>query len=137
MVQGFIWHFRLHDHEGHSVKEEVELLKKRGFFRIYFKKKYYDLNEDQVKFPKSKKDIKVVVDRFKVSKGEMREKLSDSIEVTFKEGENRIVLINADTNEQHEFNKFYECCGVRYEEPEPQIFFVQQSVWGVSRLPGI
>ena len=114
--------FPLHQHEGHSVQEEIELLKKRGFFRVYFKNTFYDLNEDQVKLPKSKKEIKVIVDRFKVSKGEVREKLSDSIEVTFKEGENRIVLINADTAEQQEFNKFYECCGVKYEEPEPRFF---------------
>ena len=114
--------FPLHQHEGHSVQEEIELLKKRGFFRVYFKNTFYDLNEDKVKLPKSKKEIKVIVDRFKVSKGEVREKLSDSIEVTFKEGENRIVLINADTAEQQEFNKFYECCGVKYEEPEPRFF---------------
>ena len=114
--------FPLHDHEGHTVKEEIELLKKRGFFRIYFKNKFYALNEGEIKLPKSKKEIKIIVDRFKVSKNEVREKLSDSIEVTFKEGENRIVLINADTNEQQEFNKFYECCGVRYEEPEPRFF---------------
>ncbi|HEX7357633.1 MAG TPA: excinuclease ABC subunit UvrA [Ignavibacteriaceae bacterium] len=114
--------FPLHDHEGHSVKEEIELLKKRGFFRIYLNKKFYDLNETEVKLPKNKNDVKVVVDRFKVSIGQVREKLSDSIEVTFKEGENRIVLINADTDQQYEFNKFYECCGVRYEEPEPRFF---------------
>ena len=114
--------FPLHDHEGHSVKEEVELIKKRGFFRIYFNNTFYDLNENEIKLPKSKKDIKVVVDRFKVSKGEVREKLSDSIEVTFREGDNRIVLINADTNKQQEFNKYYECCGIRYEEPEPRFF---------------
>jgi excinuclease ABC subunit A len=114
--------FPLHNHEGHTVKEEVELIKKRGFFRIYFDNKLYDLNETEVKLPKIKKDIKVIVERFKVSKGEVREKLSDSIEVTFKEGENRIVLINADTNELQEFNKFYECCGIKYEEPEPRFF---------------
>jgi excinuclease ABC subunit A len=114
--------FPLHDHEGHSVKEEIELLKKRGFFRIYFNANLYNLNEDEVKLPKNKSDIKVVIDRFKVNKGNVREKLSDSIEVTFKEGENRIVLINADTAEQKDFNKFYECCGIKYEEPEPRFF---------------
>ncbi len=114
--------FPLHDHEGHSVKEEIELLKKRGFFRIYFNNTLYDLTESEVKYPKAKKDIKVIIDRFKVSRGQVREKLSDSIEVTFKEGENRIVLINAETNEQKEFNKFYECCGIKYEEPEPRFF---------------
>ena len=52
----------------------------------------------------------------------MREKLSDSIEVTFKEGENQLIIINSDTAEEMEFNKFYECCGIRYEEPEPSSF---------------
>lgn len=114
--------FPLPDHEGHNVKEEIELIKKRGFFRIVINKKFYDLNNDEVKLPKNKKEIRVVVDRFKLVKEDVREKLSDSIEVTFKEGENRIVLINADNNEEQEFNKFYECCGVRYEEPEPRFF---------------
>ena len=113
--------FPVHDHPGKSVKEEIELLKKRGFFRLFFNKKYVDLNE-VILTPKKKDIVRVVVERFKVQKGKMREKLSDSIEVTFKEGENRLIIINADTAEEMEFNKFYECCGIRYEEPEPRFF---------------
>ncbi|MGA8263549.1 MAG: excinuclease ABC subunit UvrA [Ignavibacteriaceae bacterium] len=113
--------FPLHDHEGRKVKEEIDLIKKRGFFRIYFNGNVFDLNEE-TKLPKKKKGVRVLVERFKVQKGKVREKLSDSIEVTFKEGENRLVLINADTGEEKEFNKFYECCGIRYEEPEPRFF---------------
>lgn len=113
--------FPLHEHKGHSAKEEVEHLKKRGFFRIYNGKKLIDLNEEKNSV-KGAKDIRVIIERFKVEKGKIREKLSDSIEVTFKEGENRLVLINADTGEEKEFNKFYECCGIRYEEPEPRFF---------------
>ena len=113
--------FPLTDHEGHSIKDELELMKKRGFFRVFHKGKYIDLNENNIK-PSDKKDIKIVVERFKINKGEVRERLSDSIEVTFKEGDNRLVLINIDTNEQTEFNKFYECCRIKYEEPEPRFF---------------
>ena len=113
--------FPLHSHEGHNIKEEIELLKKRGFFRIYFNKTFFDLNEEEA-HPKKKDRISVVIERFKVQKGKVRERLSDAIEVTFKEGENRLVLINAGSGEQHEFNKFYECCGIRYEEPEPRFF---------------
>jgi excinuclease ABC subunit A len=113
--------FPLHNHPGKNVKEEIELLKKRGFFRIYFNNRFVDLNEESI-VPKKKENVRVVVERIKVQKGSMREKLSDSIEVTFKEGENRLVLINAETSEEHEFNKFYECCGIRYEEPEPRFF---------------
>ncbi len=113
--------FPLHVHEGTPVKDEIELLKKRGFFRIYFNKRMIDLNEEN-KLPGKKDDVRIVVERFKVKRGKVREKLSDSIEVTFKEGENRLILINADTGDEKEFNKFYECCGIRYEEPEPRFF---------------
>ena len=58
----------------------------------------------------------------KFKKEKIRERLSDAIEVTFKEGEDRLVLINAETGEEKDFNKFYECCGIRYEEPEPRFF---------------
>lgn len=113
--------FPLHKHEGRKADDEISLLKKRGFFRIYHKNKLIDLNEENFK-SRTKEGIYVVVERFKTSKGKIREKLSDSIEVTFKEGENRLVLINAETNEKEEFNKFYECCKIKYEEPEPRFF---------------
>lgn len=113
--------FPIHEHKGHSTNEEIDLLKKRGFFRIFTGNKLIDLNEEKFSVKKAK-DIRIVIDRFKVEEGRVREKLSDSIEVTFKEGENRLILINAETGEEKEFNKFYECCGIRYEEPEPRFF---------------
>lgn len=113
--------FPLHVHEGTTVKQEIELLKRRGFFRIFFNGNLHDINVEEV-HPKKKDEIRVVIDRFKISKDELRTRLADAIEVTFKEGENRLILINADSGEQTEFNKFYECCGIRYEEPEPRFF---------------
>ncbi|MBK8662742.1 MAG: hypothetical protein IPN18_13415 [Ignavibacteriales bacterium] len=94
-------------------------------------------------YPK-KKDITIIAERFKIKKGEMRERLSDSLEMCFKEGEQRIRVIEqldkskaepASTSKKsksstadipstniYDFNQFYECCGVRYEEPEPRFF---------------
>ena len=113
--------FPIHEHEGRSVDEEINSLSKRGFFRFWHKGNYIDLNDGEF-HPKVKKGVRVVVDRFRISKGKMRDKLADSIETTFKEGENRLSVINADTGEEKELNKFYECCGIRYEEPEPRLF---------------
>jgi excinuclease ABC subunit A len=76
----------------------------------------------QRSLPRSKKNIFVVIDRFKIKKGRVREKLAESIETTFKEGEGRLAIINADTNKIKNFTQFYECCGIRYEEPEPRFF---------------
>lgn len=113
--------FPLHSHEGHSVAEEIELLKKRGFFRILYKNKLLDLNEKQ-DLPNDKAKIRILTERFKSVKSGVRDNLADSIEITFKEGESRLVIINSETGEEFEFNKFYECCGIRYEEPEPRFF---------------
>ncbi|MDP4190992.1 MAG: excinuclease ABC subunit UvrA [Bacteroidota bacterium] len=113
--------FKIQHHEGRKPKEEVELLKRRGFFRIFLKDKVIDLNEVQPTLRK-KDDIYAIIDRFKIKKGKMRETLSESIETAFKEGEERLAIVNADTFEVTTFNKFYECCGTRYEEPEPHFF---------------
>jgi excinuclease ABC subunit A len=113
--------FPIHEHPGKTIKQEVDLLKKRGYFRIFFNNRLVDLNEEEV-YPDKKEDVRVIVERFKLMKGKARERLFDAIEVTFKEGDNRLILINADSAEEKEFNKFYECCGIRYEEPEPRFF---------------
>lgn len=113
--------FPIHAHEGRKVKEEYELLVRKGFFRIFYKDKIVNLNEVE-KFPRTKKNVYVVIDRLKVKKGKMRELFSDSIETTFKEGEGRLTVINAETNKIANFTKFHECCGIRYEEPEPRFF---------------
>lgn len=111
----------LPEHQGRSVKEEFDLLKKRGFFRIFLNNDSLLIDEIK-KLPETKKNIYIILERFKISKGNIREKLSDTIEVAFREGEGRLFLINADTNEIKQFNKFYECCDIRYEEPEPRFF---------------
>ncbi len=113
--------FPLHNHSEKSVKDEIDLIRKKGFFRIYYDNNLIDLNEIDF-IPKEKNGVRVIIERFKIIRGKIRERLADSIETTFKEGENRLVLINAETNEEQEFNKFYECCGIRYEEPEPRFF---------------
>jgi excinuclease ABC subunit A len=119
--QKFYLGFPIHSHEGRTIKEELELLKKKGYFRIYTKGEVLDLNT-KFKIPKSKNDITIVLDRFKIKKGKVREALAESIETAFKEGEGRATIINTDTNALKHFTKFYECCGIRYEEPEPRFF---------------
>ena len=113
--------FPIHSHEGRTVKEEMDLLRKKGFFRIFVKDKLVDLNETKT-LPKSKQEIIIVLDRFKIKKGKVRESFAESIEAAFKEGEGRLAIINTDTNSIKKFTKFYECCGIRYEEPEPRFF---------------
>lgn len=113
--------FPLHAHEGRSVQEELDLLKKKGFFRLFINNETVNLNEDY-KTPSSKSDIFIILDRIKVNKGKVRENYSDSIEGAFREGEGRIALIDSISGVITKFNKFYECCDIKYEEPEPRFF---------------
>jgi len=113
--------FPIHSHEGRTVKEELELLKKRGFFRVFNKNKLLDLNELK-STPRSKKNLIVVVERFRIKPGKVRQQLAESIEITFKEGEGRLAIINAENNSTINFTQFYECCGIRYEEPVSRFF---------------
>ena len=54
--------FPLHDHPGRSMKEELDALQKRGFFRIVVNGELVDLNESRYK-GRQKKDVFVLVDR--------------------------------------------------------------------------
>ncbi len=117
----FYMGFPIHEHEGRNVAEELSLLKKKGFYRIYSKKNLIDLNTSE-KLPKSKNDIFVVIERLKIKKNSIRELFADSIEICLKEGEGRIALINVETNRITQFNNIYECCGIKYAEPEPRFF---------------
>jgi len=108
-------------HKGGKIAGELSLLKKRGFFRIFVKGKLLNLNEEKTNV-KSRKNIYVVIERFKSKKESIRERFSDSIETTFREGEGRLSIIDAASGKVKNFNTFYECCGIRYEEPEPRFF---------------
>jgi excinuclease ABC subunit A len=115
--------FPLHIHENRTVKEEIEFLRKRGFYRFYIKNTFFDFSEEITLEEDCKScDIVVIVDRFKIKKGKVREQLADSIETVFKEGEGRLIVVNVNNNTSKKFNTFYECCDIRYEEPEPRFF---------------
>ncbi|MFZ1290966.1 MAG: excinuclease ABC subunit UvrA [Melioribacteraceae bacterium] len=113
--------FPMHQHEGRNVAEELSHLVKKGFYRIFYKNKLIDLNSSE-SLPKKKDNIFVIIERFKIKKGRVRELLASSIEITLKEGEGKLTIINADTNELKHFNNQYECCGIKYSEPEPRFF---------------
>jgi len=113
--------FPIHKHEGRKVAEEIALLLKKGFHRIYYKKDLIDLNTSY-KLPRSKEGLYVIIERFKVKKDRVREALADSFEITFKEGEGRLVIIDPETGNVSHFNNSYECCGIKYNEPEVRFF---------------
>lgn len=111
--------FPLHLHKDFDFQFELELLRRKGFFRVWQDGNIWDLNDKPSLTEENK--LFVVVDRFKIETN-LRERLSDSIEAAFKEGEGRITIINPENSEIKDFSNLFECCGIAYEEPEPRFF---------------
>ena len=131
--------FPMHDHAGHSLKEECDALKKRGFFRIVVNSELVDLNEREFK-AKSKKGIFVLVDRLVVRKSdkESEKRLADSIETAFSEGEGYAHALLLESGQSLRFSQHYECAndGIRYEDPDPRIFSFNNPVGACPKCQG-
>ena len=130
--------FPMREHEGHSLKEELASLKKRGFFRLVVNGELIDLNERS--YTSSKKGIFVLVDRFVLRKNEKASetRLADSIQTAFVEGDGYAMLYDLETKEQLSFNQHFECPvdHIRYEEPEPHLFSFNNPIGACPKCQG-
>jgi excinuclease ABC subunit A len=138
--------FPLHDHPGRTVKEEIDVLKKRGFFRLVIDDELIDLNESAFK-AKSKKGISVLVDRLIIRKSdnESSTRLADSVQTAFEEGSGYALVVVLESKQLLRFSQHFECTedNIRYEDPEPRLFSFNNPVGacpacqGFGRIIGI
>jgi len=117
--------FPMHEHAGRTMKEELKVLKERGFFRVVVDGELIDLNEQSFK-SKSKKDIHVLVDRLIVRKYEKEHatRLADSVQTALEEGSGYAHVYVLEKKQLLRFSRHFECIddGIRYEDPEPRLF---------------
>ncbi|MGB2869924.1 MAG: excinuclease ABC subunit UvrA [Bacteroidota bacterium] len=131
--------FPMHDHPGRSLKEELEALKKRGFFRLVVHGELLDLTAAEFK-GKSKKGVSVLVDRLVLKKGEKESetRLADSLETAFSEGSGYAGVCILDSKKELKLTQHYECPddGIRYEDPEPRLFSFNNPVGACPKCQG-
>lgn len=131
--------FPMHDHEGKTVAQELEAIKKRGFFRLVVNGELVDLNEKKFT-AKSKKDIYVLVDRYILRKNEQQSlnRLADSIQTAFIEGDGYASVFNLETKETIPFSQHFECPidKIRFEEPEPHLFAFNSPIGACKKCQG-
>ncbi len=139
--------FPFPNHENRSPKQEVDALKKRGFFRFVVNGEAIDLNEQKF-MPKEKKNIFVLVDRFVLRKKEKemghgaasdsQTRLADSIQTAFEEGEGYAAVFDLASETWLRFNQHFECPDghMRYEEPTPQLFSFNSPVGACPKCQG-
>jgi excinuclease ABC subunit A len=116
--------FPLHEHNDATLAQEIENLKKQGFFRLLYKDQLIDLNEQTLDKKAKKSDINVLVDRLIYRQNGDERRFADSIETAFKVGNGYLIIKFMENGKELKFNQHFECanCGIRYEEPDPRLF---------------
>lgn len=121
-----------------SFINNVNVLRAKGFYRLLINNEITDTNElsdkDLIKITESAgdnskdetKNLTVLIDRiaFRPIENESRTRLNDSIELAYRESEGYVTirLFDGDEFTDHEYNKYLELDGIRFEEPVPRLF---------------
>ncbi|HVG54420.1 MAG TPA: excinuclease ABC subunit UvrA [Vicinamibacterales bacterium] len=114
------------------VAETIETLRRRGFGRLlvdgpaeagHSRPSAVVFEEVDSAALKSRTHLEVVVDRLRIE-GDLRSRLTDSIETSYREGGGAAFAVNADTGERIDFSERFECrtCNIAYETPQPRLF---------------
>jgi excinuclease ABC subunit A len=105
------------------IAEMLAALRRKGFGRLYVDGAAVALEDVDPATLRDRATLQVVVDRLKVE-GDLRARLTDSIETAYTEGGGAAFAIEADTGTAHRFSERFECreCNIPYELPQPRLF---------------
>lgn len=127
--------FRLNGKSDFEFK--IRDLKSKGFYRLIIDDEITDLNETEnesaykmlIKNPDAGQkefEMQVLIDRmnFDPSDDESVSRLNDSIELAYRESDGYVTIREYEKSRftDHEFNKFLQRDGIRFEEPQPRLF---------------
>ncbi len=104
-------------------KDVLESAQSKGFARLRIDGRIVKLGQEQVTLDKkSKHDIDIVVDRIKIE-ADARARVTDSVETALREGEGKLVVLNA-KDEETAFSEKCACpkCGMSFQELSPLAF---------------
>ncbi len=137
--------FPLQQHESKSSKQEIENLKQKGFFRLIVKDEVIDLNQNPSIKDFKLDEIKVIVDRliYKADDAEQRQRITDSLEQAYAEGDGYLSLLIDESEDEkknnfkeHNFNLHLELDGIRFEVPEPLLFSFNNPIGACPKCQG-
>jgi excinuclease ABC subunit A len=109
-----------------QVLETLNTLRRRGYGRLLINGRAVAFEELDPASLRARGSLEVVVDRLRIE-GDLRSRLTDSIETSYREGGGAafaIVLPESGDPERLVFSERFECrkCGITYETPQPRLF---------------
>lgn len=111
--------------EGRNIKEQLEILQKEGYTRLYIDDKVYRIPEVLSNEKLLEKPVELMIDRLTVStEKSFVNRLADSVETAFYEGHDvcRLRIYLSDQTVVKEFSKKFEADGLKFEEPTDAMF---------------
>ncbi|RMF60415.1 MAG: excinuclease ABC subunit UvrA [Calditrichaeota bacterium] len=121
-----------------EYRDLFEEIKREGFVRVRVDGKLYSIEDDIQLNKKIKHNIEVVVDRIKISP-KIRQRLTESVEISLKMSSGLIIVENVDQAEERLFSENFSCqrCNISYEELEPRSFSFNSPYGACSHCDGL
>lgn len=112
------------------IAETLAALRRKGFGRLYLDGRAVTLEDVDLSMLKERGTLQVIVDRVRIE-GDLRARLTDSIEIAYTEGGGAAFAIQLPSPADGDsasitlrFSERFECreCGIPYELPQPRLF---------------
>jgi excinuclease ABC subunit A len=112
-----------------AIVDTIASLRRKGFARLLIDGQAVSLDDIDPSILRGRPLLQVVVDRIQLSPEDLRQRLTDSIEMAYLEGGGAAwALRNSELGIQNSefmlFSERFECrtCGIPYEDPQPRLF---------------
>ena len=117
----------------YGAQKQLELLQQQGYTRIYHNGETAEISELLKSGASLTDDYLLIIDRISVAQDEdIIARFSDSIQLTFTEGDGVCLIIDPETKKQHDFSTRFELDGMEFQVPS-ELFFTFNNPFGACK----
>jgi excinuclease ABC subunit A len=112
--------------DGSAIDATIAILRRKGFARLLIDGQAVAFDDIDPASLRTRTLLQVIVDRIQLTGDDLRQRLTDSIEMAYLEGGGAAWATgNSESGiKKLEFSERFECrtCGIPYEDPQPRLF---------------